>query len=38
MRTRVKFCGLTRVEDIHSAVQVGVDALGFVLYPKSKRA
>ncbi len=38
MRTRVKFCGLTRAEDIQSAVNVGVDAIGFVLYPKSKRA
>ena len=38
MRTRVKFCGLRRSEDIQAAVQSGVDALGFVLYSKSKRA
>ena len=37
-RTRVKFCGITRLEDIHLAVDLGVDALGFILYPKSKRA
>lgn len=37
-RTRVKFCGMTRSEDVHSAVELGVDALGFILYPKSKRA
>lgn len=38
MRTRVKFCGLTRQEDIKAAVQAGADALGLVLYPKSRRA
>ncbi len=37
-RTRVKFCGITRLEDIHLAADLGVDALGFILYPKSKRA
>ncbi|CAM5186853.1 phosphoribosylanthranilate isomerase [Oligella ureolytica] len=37
-RTRVKFCGITRLEDIQLAVDLGVDALGFILYPKSKRA
>lgn len=37
-RTRVKFCGLTRKEDVKAAVAAGADALGFVLYPKSKRA
>lgn len=37
MRTRIKICGLTREEDIDAAVSVGVDAIGFVFYPKSKR-
>jgi len=36
-RTRVKVCGLTRTEDIHSAVEAGVDAIGLVFYPKSSR-
>ncbi|MBD3896169.1 phosphoribosylanthranilate isomerase [Halomonas sp. ML-15] len=37
-RTRVKVCGLTRVEDVDAAVASGADALGFVLWPGSKRA
>lgn len=37
MRTRVKFCGLTSEKDIHDAVQAGADAIGLVLYEKSKR-
>ena len=37
-RTRVKICGLTREEDIDAAVAAGADALGFVLWPGSKRA
>lgn len=36
-RTRIKICGLTRPQDISYAVNSGVDALGFVFYPKSKR-
>lgn len=38
MRTRVKFCGLVRPEDVDHAVAVGVDAVGFVFYPRSSRA
>lgn len=37
-RTRIKICGLTRIEDIHAAVQAGADAIGLVMYPKSLRA
>ncbi len=36
-RTRVKICGLTRTADVQSAIQAGVDALGFVFYPPSPR-
>ena len=36
-RTRVKICGLTRREDVQTAVDAGADALGFVFYPASPR-
>lgn len=36
-RTRIKICGLTRPQDVHSAVEAGADAVGFVFYPKSPR-
>lgn len=37
-RTRIKICGLTREQDVLSAVSAGADALGFVFYPPSARA
>lgn len=36
-RTRIKVCGLTRSQDITSAVSLGADAIGLVFYPKSRR-
>lgn len=37
MRTRVKFCGMTRPGDVRLACELGVDAIGVVLVPASPR-
>ncbi|MBS0382911.1 MAG: phosphoribosylanthranilate isomerase [Proteobacteria bacterium] len=37
MRTRVKICGVTRVEDALLACELGADAIGMVMTPTSPR-
>ncbi|MBF0161244.1 MAG: phosphoribosylanthranilate isomerase [Magnetococcales bacterium] len=36
-KTRIKVCGITRLEDAEAAVAAGADALGFVFYAGSSR-
>jgi phosphoribosylanthranilate isomerase len=38
MPTRVKVCGIRRLEDARLAVELGASALGFVFWPRSPRA
>lgn len=35
--TRIKCCGLTRIDDVQLAAHLGADAVGFVMTRKSKR-
>jgi len=38
MKTRVKFCGLTRREDLETAAAAGADAVGVILVPGTPRS
>lgn len=37
-KTRIKVCGFTRETDLEASLALGIDAVGFVLYPPSPRA
>lgn len=34
---KIKYCGITQLQDAQYALDLGVDALGFIFYPKSPR-
>ena len=37
MRTRIKFCGITRIDDVRRSVELGIDAIGLVFTRASQR-
>ena len=37
LRTRIKFCGITRIDDVRRSVELGVDAIGLVFTRSSQR-
>jgi len=37
MTTRIKMCGMTRLDDVTYAVQLGVNAIGLIFHEKSSR-
>lgn len=38
MATRIKICGITRIEDARTAISAGADAIGLVFDPNSPRS